>query len=77
MWRLLLSFEADLQYDPRDIVKFLPLLDISYDIVSGWRCHHADLGEYSKAYTELISVYGSKELLEQHLIRHTTKILPF
>lgn len=35
-------FEADLQYDPRDIVKFLPLLDIGYDIVSGWRRHRAD-----------------------------------
>lgn len=35
-------FEADLQYDPRDIMRFIPLLDIGYHIVCGWRRHRAD-----------------------------------
>ncbi len=38
----LFLFEADMQYNPRDLIRFLPLLNIGYDIVCGWRRHRAD-----------------------------------
>lgn len=38
----LFLLEADMQYNPRDIIRFIPLLDIGYDIVCGWRRHRAD-----------------------------------
>jgi len=34
---VLISIDADLQNDPRDIPALLSKLDEGYDVVSGWR----------------------------------------
>lgn len=34
--------ESDRQYDPRDIPRFIPSLELDYDIVNGWRRHRSD-----------------------------------
>lgn len=34
--------ESDRQYDPRDIPRFIPSLQLDYDIVNGWRRHRSD-----------------------------------
>jgi glycosyltransferase involved in cell wall biosynthesis len=39
----LVTLDADLQNDPRDIPRLLEKLDDSHDVVSGWRRHRNDL----------------------------------
>ena len=40
---ILVTLDADLQNDPRDIPRLLEALGDSYDVVSGWRRHRNDL----------------------------------
>jgi glycosyltransferase involved in cell wall biosynthesis len=40
---ILVTLDADLQNDPRDIPRLLDALGNSYDVVSGWRRHRNDL----------------------------------
>src|SRR5262249_56535325 len=40
---ILVTLDADLQNDPRDIPRLLDALGDSYDVVSGWRRHRNDL----------------------------------
>lgn len=40
--RIIVTIDADLQNDPRDIAALLKKLDQGYDAVSGWRIHRAD-----------------------------------
>jgi glycosyltransferase involved in cell wall biosynthesis len=40
--RIIVTMDADLQFDPGDIPKLLDKVDEGYDIVSGWRAHRQD-----------------------------------
>jgi glycosyltransferase involved in cell wall biosynthesis len=40
--RAIVSIDADLQCDPRDIPKLLATIEIGYDVVSGWRLRRQD-----------------------------------
>jgi glycosyltransferase involved in cell wall biosynthesis len=40
--RLIVTMDADLQFDPADIPKLLDKIDEGYDIVSGWRLDRQD-----------------------------------
>jgi glycosyltransferase involved in cell wall biosynthesis len=40
--RIIVTMDADLQFDPADIPKLLDKIDEGYDIVSGWRRHRQD-----------------------------------
>lgn len=40
--RLLMTMDADLQDDPREIPKFLAAMDQGYDVVSGWKKERHD-----------------------------------
>jgi glycosyltransferase involved in cell wall biosynthesis len=42
-YSILVTLDADLQNDPRDIPRLLEALGDSYDVVSGWRRHRNDL----------------------------------
>jgi glycosyltransferase involved in cell wall biosynthesis len=39
---IIVTMDADLQFDPEDIPKLLNKMDESYDIVSGWRVHRQE-----------------------------------
>lgn len=40
--RIIVTMDADLQFDPADIPKLLNKMDEGYDIISGWRFHRQD-----------------------------------
>ena len=40
--RIIVTMDADLQFDPADIPKLLGKIDEGYDIISGWRLHRRD-----------------------------------
>lgn len=39
---IIVTLDADLQDDPREVPKFLAKLDEGYDLVSGWKVHRQD-----------------------------------
>jgi dolichol-phosphate mannosyltransferase len=39
---IIISIDADLQNDPKDIPRLLEKIDEGYDVVSGWRCNRLD-----------------------------------
>jgi glycosyltransferase involved in cell wall biosynthesis len=55
--RIIVIFDADLQYDPRDIPRLVALVDNGFDIATGWK-----QGDYEKKFVSNVYNFWARKL---------------
>lgn len=63
--KILITMDADLQNDPKDIHKLLKKLEKGYDVVSGWRYNRKD--NFSKKIFSLFSRFLRKKIIKDEI----------